>query len=1126
MILRFFTLYLLTITTSGYLLAQKWSLTDPAHIEDKGIKDLQPSRFLTYAIDDIAMRNMLWSAPHEKDTDVHKSSVEISVMLADGTSDIFRVVQYDMMEAGLAQRYPDIRTFYGVSVTNVYRYIRIDYTEQGFRAVIKDENRKIFIDHYQRGDLRHRIVYFRSDYQLRPTWGCNFNQEEHAANEDRNSERSVLIGDCQLRSYRLAQTATGEFSQLNGGTPISVMSAVVTVINRVNEVYEAEVAVRLILVNNTDQIFYYNAATDPFTGNNASTMLQENITNTNLVIGSANYDIGHIFGGSGNNGVAFLGSVCGQSKAGGVTTSSTPFGDPFSIDYVAHEMGHQFGGSHTQYNNCNRSSASAMEPGSASTIMGYAGICSPNVQNNSDAYFHARSLDQIKTFLLAGGNGCSQIVGSFINTAPSVTAQSNYSIPVSTPFVLTLNATDAQGHPITYAWEQMNSYSNPAQTMPPAATNVSGPVFRSIIATSSPSRYFPPLTNVLANSTNTWQVLPSVARTLNFRGVARDFTGVAGCNNEINITVSTVGAANGAFSVTSNNTASTWLEGESRTITWNVAGSNAGQINAPNVDILLSYNGGQTFPVVLASGTPNDGTQQITVPQGTTTQGRIMVRGTNHIFYDINNANITINPGGPNFALTITPGSQSFCAGDSKQYTVSVQSILGFNSPVTLSLAGLPTGMTANFATNPVIPGGNSILTITNNSASTGNTNFTVTGINGANSKNVNGTVQILPVISAAPSLSSPANNASNVVLPVSFSWTAVTNATSYDLEISLTNTFENIVTNTNVPTTNYSAATGLDGLTQYFWRVRAVNLCGSGSWSAIRNFTTQACFIYSASDLPIVILPDNGEFVNSYLDITDRGIITDLDILSLSGTHTYIGDLTFSLFNPGEATSVLFWNRPCNNNQFQDFNINFDQSAPVGSWPCPPTNGGTYRPSNTLVPFNTLQMKGKWRLHVVDNFDQDGGTLQSWGIKTCVTDFCRLTVNNNLASGVGSLPFALNCAQNGDTIRFAQGFINQTIDLGTNQLNVFANLTIEADPAANIHVISSGTNATISTNGTVKISGLHIHAPSATKAAIENKKGLTLENVTLYNYPGGSGIMTLINAGVLNIIGYCDIID
>ncbi len=411
------------------------------------------------------------------------------------------------------------------------------------------------------------------------------------------------------------------------------MSAVVNTINRINQVYEAEVAVRLILVANTNLIFYYNAASDPYT--NTSGDLNTNQTTITNIIGSANYDIGHLFG-TGGGGVAGLGVVCSNSnKARGLTGSQTPVGDPFTIDYVAHEMGHQFRGNHTfagnisSCGNGNRNDATSFEPGSGSSIMAYAGICSGiNVQNNSDATFHAISLSEIKTFILTGtGSSCDQIVSSFINSSPTITTQNNYSIPISTPFVLTLNATDPNGNQMTYAWDQMNGVTGNVSTAP-SSTNISGPMFRNILPVSSASRYFPPLSNVIANSANTWQVLPSVARTMNFRGVVRDFTGVAGCNSEIDISVSTVNAAAGAFSVTSFNTASTWATGDTKTITWNVAGSTASPVSCANVDILLSYDGGNTYPVTLASASPYDGTHNIVIPACTTTQVELWSKAT------------------------------------------------------------------------------------------------------------------------------------------------------------------------------------------------------------------------------------------------------------------------------------------------------------------------------------------------------------------------------------------------------------------------------------------------------------------------------------------------------------------
>jgi len=1119
---------LLILIVSVNLNGQKWNIINKNEITDKGIKDIIPDKFTLYALDDEVMKSLLWSAPSESGTEVNRSNTFINIGLPDEVQEIFRIVRYDMMELELAAKFPDIRTFYGIAVSNPLKSVRIDYTIQGFRAVVNSpEDGKIFIDHYQRNDKNTRIVYYKNDYINAPSWGCGVTDEH--INLERPTSGGTRIGDCQLRSYRLAQATTGEYSTFHGGTTTSVMSAVVNVINRINQVYEAEVAVRLILVANTDQIFYLNAGTDPYA--NTSGDLNANQTTCTNVIGSANYDIGHLFG-TGGGGVAQLGSVCSSSgKARGLTGSGNPVGDPFTIDYVAHEMGHQFAGNHTfagWIGSCsgNRNSNASMEPGSGTTIMSYAGICddgsiNQNVQNNSDAYFHAKSLDEIKTFISGTGNSCAQIISSFVNSAPIVTSQTNYSIPVSTPFVLSLSATDPNSNPLTYAWDQMNAVGTTNFTTPPASSNSGGPMSRSIAAATSPSRYFPPLANVIANTPNTWNVLPSVARSMSFRGIVRDFTGVAGCNSEITLTVSTVNAASGAFSVTSFNTASTWYEGESKTITWAVANTNVAPVSAANVDILLSYDGGNTFPVVLTSATTNDGSHEITVPAGTTSQARVMVRGSGHIFYDINDANITINNGFPNFELEISPSVQNICLGESKQFIVNVQSILGFNNAVNLSLSGLPNGMTSNFTTNPLMPGNVTTLTITNNNAATGTSNFTTNGISGALSKNITASIQVFPSLVASPNLLLPTNNATDVTMPVNLSWSTVTEAQSYDIEISLTNTFNTAIVNTNVPTNTYQPVNGINGSTEYFWRVRAVNPCETGNWSAVNKFETQACFIYSPTDLPIAISASGAPTVNSYLDISDRGTITDMDVLNLIGLHTYVDDLRFTLVAPS-GTSVQFWNRPCGNHD--NFNINFNQSAANSNWPCPPIDGGTYIPSASLNSFNNLQMKGQWRMQVQDVANDDGGSFQSWKIKTCVTNFCRLKVDNNLAAGVGSLAFAVNCANSGDTIRFAANLANQTIDLGSNQLVIDKSLVFEASPSDNINLLSSGSNATITNNADIKIIGLQIYAPNALRAAIQNNKSLTLENVTLFKYNDQASVATLLNNSELIIIGDCKI--
>ncbi len=1116
--------------------SQQWNIVNPNNTVDKGIKDIQPDKYILYNMDDETMRSLLWSAPSESDIDVSKSNTTISVGMPDATKELFRVVRYDMMEPELAAKFPEIGTFYGVSVINPLKSIRIDYTIQGFRAVISSpEDGKIFIDHYQRSDKNTRIIYYKNDYKKVPSWGCGVT-DEHIIHE-KPKAGGTRTGDCQLRSYRLAQATTGEYSTFHGGTPTSVMSAVVNAINRVNQVYEAEVAVRLILVANTNLIFYYNAATDPYL--NTSGDLNNNQNNITNIIGSANYDIGHLFG-TGGGGVAGLGVVCSSgNKARGLTGSNSPVGDPFTIDYVAHEMGHQFGGNHTFAGNIsscgsgNRNDPTSFEPGSGSSIMAYAGICNGiNVQNNSDATFHAISLSEIKTFILTGtGSSCDQIVSSFINTPPTITTQNNYSIPISTPFVLTLNATDPNGNQMTYAWDQMNGVTGNVSTAP-ASTNTSGPMFRNILPVSSASRYFPPLSNVIANSANTWQVLPSVARTMNFRGVVRDFTGVAGCNSEIDITVSTVNAAAGAFSVTSFNTASTWAVGDTKTITWNVAGSTAAPVSCANVDIFLSYDGGNTYPVTLASATPNDGTHNIVVPSGTTTQGRIMIKGNNHIFFDINNANITISGsgGGGTFELSATPSTTSACLGNPLNTVIGVTGSGGFSSSVTLSVSGLPMGAVASFSPNPINPGSTSNLSITGINT-LGNYNIVVNGVSGAQNKTVNVTLSVANQ-TPAPSLSSPSNGATVVSVTPVLSWTAGVNAISYDLQVAYDVSFQDMVISANINNNSYQPVTPLYGATTFYWRVRMTDNCGVSPWSTERSFTTESCFYYKPTDTPLNISATGGQSVYSYLNIPDRGDITDLNITDLRGTILDVSDLKFTLFNPSNI-SDLFWNMPCDGRDvFPDFDIKFDDEAANSSWPCPPTNALTYIPSSPLSTLDGYQMKGSWKLGIQNQGGSSDGVLVAWEIKNCVNNFCRLTVDHTRASGVGSLVEAINCALPGDTIRFANNIQNDTFFLGNQNLVINKSIFIECDINRNIHITSNSVSPTLvcttSTAGNgLKIKGVHIHSSNQGIGAIQNTGKLILDDVIMHKWPG-SATATIMNTSGANtlLIGNCSVVD
>ncbi len=574
---------------------------------------------------------------------------ELTLPYPDGSNHAFSIKRNQTLHPDLNAKFQEIMTLDGYALDGSGAFAKWDITPQGFHAMIMIPGKStVFIDPYLKGNTEYYIVYEKDAFITDKKKECGV---VSASKGKPGPSVKLAFGTCELRTYRLALSATGEYTTFQGGTVALAQAAQATSMNRVNGVYEKDIAITMVIVPNNNLIVYTSTTTDPFTNGTPGTMITQNQTTCDGQIGSANYDIGHVFG-TNSGGLAGLGVVCtGGQKARGVTGSAAPVGDPFDIDYVAHEMGHQFGGNHTQNNNCNSVAAARREPGSASTIMGYAGICAPDVQSNSDDYFHGYNLGEISAEILSGGHTC-EVITALNNAAPTITsAGGNISVPISTPFILTGVATDPDGDVLTYLWEQMD---NEATTQPPVATATGGPNFRSFDPTTNPSRYFPNLVALAANGPFTWEVLPSVARVMDFRLTVKDNHAVGACNAYADVTVTTVAAA-GPFVVTyPTNTGITWGSGSTQTVTWSVANTTAAPISCANVKILLSLDGGVTYPIVLSASTPNDGTQAITVPNASTTTARVMVMSIAGTFYDISNNNFNIT--------CLTPTTPAFTA--------------------------------------------------------------------------------------------------------------------------------------------------------------------------------------------------------------------------------------------------------------------------------------------------------------------------------------------------------------------------------------------------------------------------------------------------------------------------------
>lgn len=960
--------------------------TSKNHIKKEFSKRFRVKKGKSFSFNETNFQSSLRTTSFSKNTDK-----TVYFPNENGKQNAYLVKESSVLSPELAAKYPNIKSYVGHGINNPEDKIRFSVSHKGVQSMVIHGNKEgnTYIEKTAEGSY---IVYRRDKTNtVEKDFICNTTSKVAS----KIGTTTLKPVDNQiLKKYRLAISTTGEYTSFHGGTVVDALAAVNATITRINEVLETDLAITLELVANTDQVIYTNASTDPYE-TNLNTEAQSTFTS---VIGADNYDIGHLFHVDAANGNAGdIGTVCIDNKKGSAFASHpNPEGDLFDLDYVAHEMGHQFGANHTWSHESEGTQVQA-EPGSGTTIMGYAGIAGlSNVASNGDSYYHYLSLLQITEYLSFTSCGEEAVL---TNLPPIVDLTGNFTIPKSTAFVLKGNATDTDVTDVlTYTWEQIDAGVVTQSTFGP--TNVSGANFRSQKPTTNPERYFPKLSRVISGEltqtmpavNSAWETVSDVERELNFAFTVRD-NALGGGQVVSDLVKVSVVDNTGPFMVTSQTANDIYTAGEKQTITWDVANTDIAPVLTSSVDILLSIDGGQTFPIILAENAINDGEHKLIIPSINTTQGRIMVKANNNIYFAVNNSNITIQES--EIVLNFSNLEYEVCSPNDVTTTFNYETYLGFSEESTFSIVNPPAGLNIAIAPNTAILTDTEVtllFTDTQNLA-VGTYPIEILATSATQTKSVILDLKVFENNFSEVPLLNPTNNLIDASTNTELEWEDNPLYTNYDIEISTDELFTNIVESTNVKSNSYIPI-ALQYETIYYWHVKPKNICGEGTFSPPFTFTTikYSCQSKSAVNLPLEISSEGAPTINSVISFYEDIPVFDINV-SLELDHDFLSDLVVTLISP-QGTKVVLVSSSCS--ALKNINAVFDDDANSFSCSGNPAISGTVKPLGTLSVLNGESLKGDWTLQISDNLDEDGGFLKGFSLEICIEGEFRPDEDND----------------------------------------------------------------------------------------------------------------------------------
>lgn len=1026
---------LLFATTS---FTQSWKEIDDSRIATRNSseREIIPSQYKVFTSDIDEIKSLLKSASKEGLRDISQR-ISMSLPYPDGSIVEFQVFESPCMQEKLSAKYPSIKSFKGISESG--DITRFDISPYGLRASVITNKGEFYIDPYVKEDLKNSIVYYTKDFgseQDGSNYTCGVTGENiEFTRSKKSSTRGINV---DVYEYELAISCTGEWGAKRG-TVEKALADMNTSVNRLNQIFENELAYRVILINDNDKIVFIDAATDPFStaiSRTGGELIPVNTTIVNNYLGHSNYDYGHVFtvGCTDVGGVAFLSSVCNPSnKAGGCTCFANNSVIPTTVSIVAHEMGHQFSAQHT-FNNCGgNESAFGVEPGSGSTIMSYAGLCgSNNVLADNYDFYHSISLSQIESHTRNGGSaeGCATIYPTS-NISPDIQLdyEDGFYIPTNTSFYLLGHATDANNDNLTYGWEQINT--GPISSLGNPLGN--SPLFVVYPPSDKDFRIFPQKSSILNNIGFNVEVLPKTSRDLDFNFVVRDNNPEGGYTEWESVSFHSK-LTEGTFAITYPNETASFNIGDVVDVTWDVAQTDQAPINAKFVDIYFSHNGaivpereGDDM-VILACQVPNDGEHEVIIPNFISAKGRILVKASDNIFFDISDKYFSVEESStPSFNVSNICEHTTVCLPESKEYAFTTEAFGGFNDKLKFEVIDLPESISANFSQDEVTPGETSTLYLDFDQ---------MDGINDyelslrITSENADTMYRKISLTTIGTDFSDfyvtlPADNSVGISVSPEFEWVTSINADSYLFQLSDDPKFNSNTANyfyeKSTTADNVSLPSTLEKSTIYYYRVAPVNQCGVGSFSDIRAFSTkvQSCKTTASTNVPKNISGSGLPTVDISTVVSDNVPLDDISV-TIEGEHNRMNDLTLSLISPSLKEVVLV-NRKCPTQKV--ISVTFDDEGI--DFACNYDKGITVKPTGNLSDFEGEPIQGLWIMRVKDNEAGEGGRIDN-----VILDICSSVALN--------APYLVNNVA-------IQTTYNQTIVLQSNQL-----LCEDSDNSAN----------------------------------------------------------------------------